>query len=95
MIKTTTPDGKKIIEYGDGDVYSMSFSSKDVAGLALYNGEKGEVGRELPKSTETENKDILENKTQVLFVFKSIEAVDVVIKNLQSIRKHFTDKEQV
>lgn len=69
-----------LIEFGDGDTGMRWGITEENGGcMALYNGEPGEIGREITE-------EFFERGPEAYIVFKNVKSLDYVIGNLQNLR---------
>lgn len=77
-----THSHQTLIESGNGSLHSSCCLSEEGYGvLCLNTGEPGEIGRELPTP-----EDYDPAKSEILWIFKNIESLTVMIENMQRVR---------
>lgn len=93
-----TKNNVKILNFGFGDIYTMTLTEKKSRSIIFYNGEEGKVGRLCPKYTKKQAWNVFRKKSEVIMIFNNIESLDVTINNLIELRKgmkkHEIEKKQ-
>ena len=78
-------ENQTVVEFGDGDIGMevLSSSNNETFGVLFSNTEKGEIGVSVKREIR---------EPEMLFIFKNIESLDVVIHALQECKRLMTLK---